>query len=100
MKLTSSISQYQYLAYINRMEEMNLDIASEYLVMASELLEIKSRKLLPRQKEKEEESEEENPEEALINRLVEYQKYKRYDGWIKRTRSNPQSNLHQKSNFL
>ena len=66
----------QYLAYINRMEEMNLDIASEYLVMASELLEIKSRKLLPRQKEKEEESEEENPEEALINRLVEYQKYK------------------------
>ena len=40
---------------------MNLDIASEYLVMASELLEIKSRKLLPRQKEKEEESEEENP---------------------------------------
>lgn len=66
----------QYLAYINRMEEMNLDIASEYLVMASELLEIKSRKLLPRQKEKEEEFEEENPEEALINRLVEYQKYK------------------------
>ena len=58
----------QYLAYINRMEEMNLDIASEYLVMASELLEIKSRKLLPRQKEKEEESEEENPEEALYQR--------------------------------
>ena len=42
----------QYLAYINRMEEMNLDIASEYLVMASELLEIKSRKLLPRKKNK------------------------------------------------
>lgn len=66
----------QYLAYIHRMEEMNLDVASEYLVMASELLEIKSRKLLPRQKEAESEQEEENPEEVLKNRLLEYQKYK------------------------
>lgn len=64
----------QYLAYIEKMEEMNLDIASSYLVMASDLIEMKSRMLLPR---KEEESiEEEDPREVLINRLLEYQQYK------------------------
>lgn len=64
----------EYLEFIEKMEEMNLDIASGYLVMASELLEMKSKLLLPRQ-EKEEETEE-DPKEKLINRLVEYQKYK------------------------
>lgn len=65
----------QYLAYIEAMEKLNLNVASEYLVMASELLEMKSRLLLPRHEENEEE-EEINPEEALIQRLIEYQKYK------------------------
>ena len=64
----------QYLDYINKMEEMNLDIASSYLVMAAELMEIKSKMLLPRHEEEEEE--EENPKEQLVNRLIEYQKYK------------------------
>ena len=64
----------EYLEFIEKMEEMNLDIASGYLVMASELIEMKSKLLLPRQ-EKEEETEE-DPKEKLINRLVEYQKYK------------------------
>jgi len=64
----------QYLDYIHKMEQMNLDIASSYLVMASELIEIKSRLLLPRQEEAEEE--EEDPKENLINRLIEYQRYK------------------------
>ena len=63
----------EYLNFIEKMEQMNLDIASSYLVMASELVEMKSRLLLPRQQE---EKEEENPKENLINRLVEYQKYK------------------------
>ena len=40
----------QYLDYINKMEEMNLDIASEYLVMAAELIEMKSNNLLPKKK--------------------------------------------------
>lgn len=62
-----------YLDYINKMQEINLTIASSYLVMASELIEIKSRMLLPRQPE---EDDEEDPKENLINRLVEYQKYK------------------------
>lgn len=65
----------QYLDYIKRMESLNLNIASEYLVMASELIEMKSKLLLPRYQEKEED-EEEDPRETLIQRLIEYQQYK------------------------
>lgn len=65
----------QYMDYLDLQEKMNLEIASEYLVLAAELLEIKSKMLLPRQKVEEEE-EEEDPREELINRLLEYQAYK------------------------
>lgn len=65
----------QYLDYIKEMEELNLDIASEYLVMASELLEYKSRSLLPK-KEDDVDNYEEDPKEELIKRLVDYKKYK------------------------
>ena len=65
----------QYLDYINKMEEMNLNIASEYLVMAAELIEIKSNSLLPKQ-EIESDNFEEDPKERLINRLLEYEAYK------------------------
>lgn len=65
----------QYLNYIKSMESLNLNIASEYLVMASELMELKSRMLLPRYQEESEE-EEIDPREQLIHRLIEYQKYK------------------------
>ena len=64
----------EYLKFIDEMERMNLDIASSYLVMASELIEMKSKLLLPRNEETLEE--EEDPKEELINRLIEYQKYK------------------------
>ena len=64
----------EYLDYIKKMEEMNLDIASSYLVMASELLYIKSRMLLPQ--EKDDEEDEEDPKERLINRLILYEQYK------------------------
>ena len=63
----------QYVDFINKMKEMNLDVASEYLVMASELIELKSKMLLPKT---EEDEEEEDPREELVNRLLEYQKYK------------------------
>ena len=62
----------QYLEYINQMEEMNLDITSEFLVMASTLLYLKSKHLLPKQQE----DEEEITEEELIRRIIEYKKYK------------------------
>lgn len=65
----------EYLNYIQTMKEINLDIASEYLVMAAELIEMKSRYLLPT-KEKEEDDYIEDPREELINRLLEYKKYK------------------------
>lgn len=65
----------QYLNYINSMKELNLDIASEYLVMASELLEMKSSMLLPKNDIVEDEYEE-DPKERLIKRLIEYKRYK------------------------
>ena len=65
----------QYMDYLALQEKMNLEIASEYLVLASELLEIKSKLLLPREK-LEEEVEEVDPREELVNRLLEYQAYK------------------------
>ena len=68
----------QYLDYINKMEEMNLDIASEYLVMAAELIEMKSNNLLPKKEEKEL-VEEEDPKEELIRRLLEYESYKKLE---------------------
>ena len=68
----------QYFSYIHQMEELNIDIASEYLVMAATLMEIKSKSLLPKVKEDplEEEEEEEVTRENLIEKLIEYQKYK------------------------
>ncbi len=69
----------QYLDYINKMEELNIDIASSYLVMASELLEIKSNSLIPNNEQEEKECEidnEVNTKEKLISRLLEYEKYK------------------------
>ena len=65
-----------YLDYINKMEELNINVASSYLVMAAELMEIKSKSLLPKQEEENEEEEEIVSKENLINKLVEYKKYK------------------------
>lgn len=62
----------QYIEYLNKMEEMNLEIASEFLVMASTLILLKSKSLLPKQLE----DEEEITEEELIRRIIEYKKYK------------------------
>ena len=66
-----------YLDYINKMEELNINVASSYLVMASELMEIKSKSLLPSNKKEEvSENEEEVSRERLISKLIEYKKYK------------------------
>jgi segregation and condensation protein A len=66
----------QYLAYLDKMEEMNLEVTSEYLVMASELMYIKSKMLLPKREEEETDEEEIDPREELVNRLLEYEAYK------------------------
>lgn len=62
----------QYIEYINAMKEMNLDVTSEFVLMASTLLYIKSKSLLPKQVE----DEGELTEEELIARIIEYKKYK------------------------
>ena len=66
----------QYVKFLEEQEKLNLEIASEYLVLASELIEIKSRLLLPRQELNEENDEMVDPRDELINRLLEYQTYK------------------------
>jgi segregation and condensation protein A len=70
-----SLITEQYLEYLQLIKVLNLDIAGEYLLMASTLLHIKSRMLLPKSSEVEEE-EEEDPRAELVRRLLEYQKYK------------------------
>ena len=73
-----------YLDYINKMQELNIDVASSYLVMASELMVIKSRSLLPTNNEETIDSEEEElTKEKLISKLVEYQKYKEVTSYFK-----------------
>lgn len=62
----------QYIEYIKKMEEMNLEITSEFLVMASTLIYIKSKSILPKNVEEEEEI----SAEELLHRIIEYKKYK------------------------
>ena len=64
----------QYIKYIDEMQKMDLEVTSEFLIMASNLLYIKSRKLLPRQTENN--SEEMLTEEELLSRIIEYKQYK------------------------
>ena len=85
----------QYLDYIHKMKEQNLDIASAYLVMASELTLIKARMLLPRPKVDDEETEEEDPREELVARLLEYQAYKEITKTLKENESKRQE-IHTK----
>lgn len=65
----------QYLAYLRELEEFNIDIASEFLVMAATLLQIKSRLLLPKPPAADPE-EEEDPRQELVERLLEYRRFK------------------------
>jgi len=62
----------QYMDYLRLMEELNLEIAAEFVAMAAQLLQIKSRMMLPRPPAEEEE----DPREDLIQRLLEYQQVK------------------------
>lgn len=73
----------QYLSYIENMESLNIVVASEYLTLASELIYLKSRYLLPSDKKDEEDEEFINAKENLINRLIEYKNYKEMTGVFK-----------------
>ena len=69
----------QYIEYLNQMEVLNLEIASEFLVMASTVVYIKSKSLLPKQPEEEEEL----SEEELIQRIIDYKRYKEVSKLLK-----------------
>ncbi len=71
----SSITD-QYLDYLYAMQQLDLEVASEFLIMAATLLHIKSKTLLPSKKE--EKQEEIDPREELVRRLVEYKRYKEF----------------------
>ena len=82
----------QYLDYLNKMEELNIDVAASYLVMAAELMEIKSKSLLPTtEEENDAEDEEIISRETLINKLIEYQKYKDMISEFKKMEENRQN---------
>src|SRR6187431_546620 len=78
-----SIVTRQYLEYLHLMQELNLDVAGEYLVMAATLIHIKSKMLLPRPETAAGvEGEEEDPRDALVRRLLEHQKFKAAAGLL------------------
>ncbi len=74
--LDINILTEQYIEYLHAMEKMKLDIASEYLVELASLIEYKSRKLLPNETSELDDNYQEQKEVDLVNRLIEYKKYK------------------------
>ena len=86
--LDMSVLTQQYIEYLHAMEELHLEIESEYLVELATLIEYKSKKLLPK-KEDEQEEDLEDPKDKLVRRLLEYQKFKEvshtlYDSFVER----------------
>lgn len=79
----------QYIEYINEMEKMNLEVTSEFLIMASTLLYLKSKNLLPKQVD----DEQELTEEELLNRIIEYKKYKEITNKLKEMYKNSSNNV-------
>lgn len=71
----------QYMEYVQAIDKEDLDVVSDFLVMAATLLDIKSRMLLPA--EKNEDGEEEDPRQELVERLLEYKMYKYMAGELK-----------------
>ena len=86
----------QYLEYISNMENFNLNVASEYLVMASDLMYLKSKALLPQQEDVIEDEEYIETKENLINRLIEYKRYKEVTNAFK-TLEEGRSNFYTKT---
>jgi segregation and condensation protein A len=73
----------QYLDYINTFKLLNIDLASEFIVMAANLMYLKSRTLLPRvDQPPEEDAEEDDPRWELIRQLIEYKKFKDAAGFL------------------
>jgi segregation and condensation protein A len=67
---------HEFLDYIRLMEELDLDVASEFIYMASLLMSIKARMMLPREQESDDELDEDDPRYELVQKLLEYKRYK------------------------
>src|SRR5215471_15287020 len=81
--ITIALITQQYLEAIQLLQELNLDVAGEFLVMAATLIHIKSKMLLPRPETASAvEGEEEDPRDALVRRLLEHQKFKAAAGLL------------------
>lgn len=74
---------HQYLEYLELMQELDLEVASEFLVMAATLVEIKSKMLLPKPKKEDSSQPEIDPREELVQKLIEYKKYKEFTHLLK-----------------
>ena len=72
----------QYIEYVNRMEEADIELAQEFMVLAAELIDIKSRMLLPTASIDPETGEPDDPRKALVARILEYKKYKELAGYL------------------
>lgn len=72
----------KYLEYIQIMKKLDIAVAADFLVMAATLIEIKSRMLLPRDPKAEAEEEFEDPRQELVDRLIEYEKFKSAAGML------------------
>lgn len=73
----------QYLQHLGELKEMDLEITSEFIVMAATLIEIKSKMLLPKDKKVVEEEDEEDPRNELIEKLLEYKRFKIISEFLK-----------------
>lgn len=76
MNLDMNILTDQYIAYLNSMTQMHLEVASEYLAELATLIEYKSKKMLPGKQAELDDEYEEDPKDRLVKRLLEYQQYK------------------------
>ncbi len=74
--LDMSVLCDEYLAYLDKMDELHLEVESEYLVELSTLIEYKSKKLLPKREAELIDDYQEDPKDALVRRLLEYQRFK------------------------
>lgn len=76
MNLDMNVLCDQYIAYLDQMSDLHLEIAGEYLAELATLIEYKSKKMIPGKQDELEDDYEEDPKERLVKRLLEYQQYK------------------------
>lgn len=91
----------QYLEYIHTIKQLDLELTSEFIVMASTLLEIKSKMLLPKQSiDTEDEKESEDPRKELVKKLVEYKKFKSAAEFLKKMEKKVGRNFNKKPEII